>query len=205
MNKQLFLLTFTAALASSTAYAADTGFYVGGSLGQSKIDISASDIDAELASAGYTSSTSVDDSDTGWKLFAGYRIMKYLSVEGAYTNLGEASASSIITVPGPGVVNATVEGEAWTVSALGILPIGDKFSLFGRLGVNIWNVDVSAAGTYSGATATLSGSDDGTDMVYGVGAAYSFTDNLSMRGEWERYDFGDTDVDLLSAGISWNF
>ncbi|MDP1924000.1 MAG: TonB-dependent receptor [Thiobacillus sp.] len=204
MNKQLLLLALSAALGVSSAHAADTGFYVGGSLGQSKIDISASDIDAELASAGYPSSTSVDDSDTGWKLFAGYRIMKYLAVEGAYTNLGEASANSIITAP-PGVVNATVEGEAWTVSALGILPIGDKFSLFGRLGVNIWNVDVSATGTNSGATATVAGSDDGTDMVYGVGAAYRFTDNLSLRGEWERYDFGDTDVDLLSAGISWDF
>ena len=205
MNKPLLLLALSAALGVTSAQAADTGFYVGGSLGQSKIDISASDIDAELASAGYTSSTSVDDSDTGWKLFAGYRFMKYLAVEGAYTNLGEASANSIITVPGSGVANATVEGEAWTVSALGILPIGDKFSLFGRLGVNFWNADVSATATTSGASAALSGDDDGTDMVYGVGAAYSFTPNLSVRGEWERYDFDDTDVDLLSAGISWNF
>ncbi|OYY61841.1 MAG: hypothetical protein B7Y50_02985 [Hydrogenophilales bacterium 28-61-11] len=131
--------------------------------------------------------------------------MKYFAVEGAYTNLGEASANSIITVPGPAVANVTVEGEAWTVSALGIFPIGDKFSLFGRLGVNFWNADVSATATTSGASAALSGDDDGTDMVYGVGAAYSFTPNLSVRGEWERYDLYDTDVDRLSAGISWNF
>lgn len=206
MNRQLLLLALSAALGVSSAQAADTGFYVGGSLGQSKVsDFSGSDIDAELATLGLTSSTSTDDTDTGWKAFAGYRIMKYLAVEGAYTNFGEATATSIITAPGAGVVNSKIEAESWTVSALGILPLGDKFSLFARLGVNLWDIDVSATGTGTGGTASASDSDDGTDWVYGVGAAYNLTKNLSVRGEWERYDFDDGDVDLLSAGVSWNF
>lgn len=202
MNKQLVLIAFSAALGVTSAQAADTGFYVGGSFGQSKVsDFNGSDLDAELATMGITSSSSTDDSDTGWKAFAGYRVMKYLAVEGAYTNFGEATANSIITAPVTGVVNTTLEADAWTVSALGILPLGDKFSLFGRLGVNFWNVDTSATAD----AATVSESDDGTDWVYGVGAAYSITTNLSVRGEWERYDFDDGDVDLLSAGVSWNF
>jgi len=206
MNKQLLLLALSAALGMSSAQAADTGFYVGGSLGQSKVsDFDGSDFDAELASAGFTSSTSSDDTDTGWKAFAGYRIMKYLAVEGAYTDFGEFTANSIITAPSAGIVNSKVEAEAWTVSALGILPLGDKFSLFARLGVNFWNVDGTVTGTGSGGVASESVSDDGTDWVYGVGAAYNLTKNLSVRGEWERYDFDDGDVDLLSAGISLNF
>jgi OOP family OmpA-OmpF porin len=206
MNKHLLLLTFSAVLGITSAQAADTGFYVGGSFGQSKVsDFNGSDLDAELATLGITSSSSTDDTDTGWKAFAGYRLMKYMAVEGAYTNFGEATAHSIITSPLSGVVDTTVEAEAWTVSALGILPLGDQFSLFGRLGVNFWNIDVSAAGTGGGGIATASEDDDGTDWVYGVGAAYNLTNNLSVRGEWERYDFDDGDVDLLSAGISWNF
>lgn len=207
MNKQILFLALSAALAVTSVQAADTGFYVGGSLGQSKVnDFNGADIDAELLSDfGLTSSTSTDDTDTGWKAFAGYRFMKYLAVEGAYTNFGEATANTIVTAPGAGIVNTTVESEAWTVSALGILPLGDRFSLFGRLGVNFWNVDVSATGTGSGGTASASDSDDGTDWVYGVGAAFSINKNLSVRGEWERYDFDDGDVDLWSAGISWNF
>jgi OOP family OmpA-OmpF porin len=206
MNKPLLLLTLSAALGAMSAQAADTGFYVGGSAGQAEVsDFSGADLDAELATLGITSSSSTDDTDTGWKLFAGYRLMKYLAVEGAYTNFGEATAHSIITSPVSGVVDTTLEAEAWTVSALGILPLGDKFSLFGRLGVNFWNADISAVGTGGGAAAAVSDDDDGTDMVYGVGAAYSITKNLSVRGEWERYDFDDGDVDLLSAGISWNF
>ena len=47
--------------------------------------------------------------------------------------------------------------------------------------------------------------DDGTDVVYGLGAAYNITQNLSVRGEWERYDFDGDDVDLLSVGLAWAF
>jgi len=204
MNKQMLFLALSAALAATSAQAADTGFYIGGSVGQAEVsDFGAADLDAELATLGITSSSSTDDTDTGWKLFAGYRFMKYLAVEGAYTNFGEATAHSIITPPG--TVDTTLEAEAWTVSALGILPLGDQFSLFARLGVNFWNVDISAVGTGGGTTAAVSDDDDGTDMVYGVGAAYSFTNNLSVRGEWERYDFDDGDVDLWSVGLGWNF
>lgn len=207
MNKQLFLIAFSAVFGVASAQAADTGFYVGGSFGQSKVnDFDGSDIDAELLSSyGLTSSTSTDDTDTGWKAFAGYRFMKYLAVEGAYTNFGEGTANTTITAPLVGVVNTKLEADAWTLSALGILPLGDRFSLFGRVGVNFWNIDISATGTGSGGVATVSDSDDGTDWVYGVGVAYNFTKNLSVRGEWERYDFDDGDIDLLSAGISWSF
>lgn len=206
MNKQLFLIAFSAVFGVASAQAADTGFYVGGSFGQSKVnDFNGADIDAELSLLGLTSSTSTDDTDTGWKAFAGYRFMDYLAVEGAYTNFGEATANSIVTAPLAGVVNTKLETDAWTLSALGILPLGDRFSLFGRVGVNFWNIDVSATGTGGGVTATASDSDDGTDMVYGVGAAYNFTNKLGVRGEWERYEFDDADIDFLSAGISWNF
>ena len=207
MNKQLLLIALSAALGVSSAQAADTGFYVGGSLGQSTAnDFNGSDIDAELFSSyGITSSTSTDDSDTGWKVFAGYRFMKYLAVEGAYTDLGEFTAHSTVTSPSAGIVDSSIETDAWTISALGILPLGDSFSLFGRVGVNLWSADISATGSGGGVTASASDDDDGTDWVYGVGAAWNFTNNLSLRGEWERYDLGDGDVDLWSAGLSWNF
>ena len=98
-----------------------------------------------------------------------------------------------------------VEADAWTISALGILPLGDSFSLFGRVGVNIWSADYSDTSTIVGISGSESDDDDGTDWVYGVGAAWNFTNNLSLRGEWERYDLGDGDIDLWSAGLSWNF
>lgn len=206
MKKQLVFLALSASFGVSGVQAADTGFYMGGSFGQSKIsDFSGSDFDNELALSGLTSSTSTDDTDISWKAFAGYQIMKNLAVEGAYTNLGEFTARSTITAPGTGVVNTEVKAEAWTLSALGILPLGDRFSLFGRLGVNFWNADFSAVGSGSGGVASVSDSSDGTDWVYGLGATYNVAKNLNLRGEWERYDFDGTDVDLLSVGVAFKF
>lgn len=206
MNKRILFLVVPVMFGTASAYAADTGFYAGASLGQSKLsDFDASDLDAELASVGITSSSSVDDTDTGWKLFAGYRFMKYFAVEGAYVNFGEATAHSIITAPSAGTVDTTAEADAWTLSALGILPLNEKFSLFARVGLNIWDAEVSATGTGGGGSASFSDDADGTDWVYGVGAAYDITQNLSVRGEWERYDLDDTDLDLLSVGVSWRF
>lgn len=206
MKKQLVFLALSASFAVSGVQAGDTGFYMGGSFGQSKIsDFSGSDFDNEMALSGLTSSTSTDDTDISWKAFAGYQIMKNLAVEGAYTNFGEFTARSTITVPGTGVVNTEVKAEAWTLSALGILPLGDRFSLFGRLGVNFWNADISAVGSGSGGVASVSDSSDGTDWVYGLGATYNVAKNLNLRGEWERYDFDGTDVDLLSVGVAFKF
>ena len=130
--------------------------------------------------------------------------MKYLAVEGAYANFGEVSANVVTTAPVAGTANVKLENEAWTLSALGILPLNDQFSLFARLGLNVWNVDVSASGTGSGATG-YSGSEDGTDVVYGLGAAYHLTPNLNLRAEWERYDFDGGDLDFVSVGLGWSF
>ena len=203
MNKQFLFLALSTVLGATSVQAADTGFYIGGSLGQSKVsDFSGSDIDAANASEGITSSSSSDDKDTGWKAFAGYRVMKYLAIEGAYTNFGEATANGIVTAPAAFTFDSKFEAESWSLSALGILPLNEQFSLFARLGVNVWDADysVSAPGFVS-----ISDSEDGTDVVYGLGAAYNITKNLNLRGEWERYDLGGQDVDLLSLGVAWVF
>lgn len=205
MKKQLLFLALSTILGATSVQAADTGFYLGGSFGQAKMsDFSGSDVDAVFASVGVTSRSTTDTKDDGWKVFAGYRIMKYLAVEGAYTNLGEASSRSVVTAPVPGTLNISAEAEAWSLSMLGILPLNDKFSLFGRLGFNTWNVDVKATGTGSGAT-TFNYDDKGTDVLYGVGASYHFTPNLNLRAEWERYNLDGNDVDFLSAGLGWSF
>lgn len=205
MNKQLLIIALTAALGIASAQAADTGFYIGGSFGKSKVsDFSSSDLNTELASMGITATSTTDDEDSGWKVFTGYRIMKYLAVEAAYANLGEVSADVVTTAPVAGTANVQLENTAITLSALGILPLNDKFSLFARLGLNVWDTEVSASGSGSGG-GTYSDSEDGTGVVYGLGAAFHLTPNLNLRAEWERYDFDGSDLDFMSVGLGWSF
>ena len=46
--------------------------------------------------------------------------------------------------------------------------------------------------------------DDGTDLLYGLGAQYMFTDQFGIVGEWEWYDI-DNDIDLFSIGALYKF
>ena len=50
------------------------------------------------------------------------------------------------------------------------------------------------------------GSDNGDDLMYGVGVGYRFGDHLGLRGEWERMDIQDTSrADLWTASMYWKF
>ncbi|HEU5282508.1 MAG TPA: outer membrane beta-barrel protein, partial [Burkholderiales bacterium] len=63
------------------AFAQDeAGFYVGGGIGQSELK-DACDGDGLTV-------TDCDDTDTAWKLFAGYWFNKYFAVEGGYIDFG---------------------------------------------------------------------------------------------------------------------
>jgi OmpA-OmpF porin, OOP family len=172
-----FALTAPAALAQAQQ---DLGFYIGGSLGQMEADGS-----CDLG-------VSCDFKDTAWKLFGGYRFHRHFAAEAFYGNWGEIRLSS-------GPVSATGEISSWGFSGLGILPLGNQFSLFGKLGF---------ANTEQEFTATAPGfadssSNDGSEMIFGFGAAFNFTGNLGLRAEWERLD--DSEVDILSVGLQYRF
>ena len=193
----LAILGLAAAVAfTGPAFAQDAGFYIGGALGQSSFDV-------ECAGT-----TSCDDSDSSWKIFGGYQFNKHFAVEFGYADLGETTAS--VPVP-PFNVNIAFESTVWDLVAVGSLPIGDRFSIFGKVGLYMADTEVngSAAGLGS-----LSESDDNTDLTYGIGARYDFTRNLGVRLEWQRYqdvggDFGgatlESDVDVMSVAVIWKF
>jgi OOP family OmpA-OmpF porin len=64
------------------------------------------------------------------------------------------------------------------------------------LGMIMW--DVEGGGAASGFD------DDGTDLMFGIGAQYMFTDQFGIVGEWEWFDM-DEDVDLFSIGALIKF
>ncbi|HWA37938.1 MAG TPA: outer membrane beta-barrel protein [Burkholderiales bacterium] len=158
----------------------ETGVYIGGSIGQ---------MEAEgTCPAGFT----CDLKDTAWKLFGGYRVNRHLAVEGSYFNLGEIRLSG-------GGVSATGEGDSWSLAAVGILPVGSSFSLFGKAGVAKTEVEARATGPGG----TVVGNGDQTELHFGAGAMFSISRNLSLRGEWERFE--DSEVDMISIGLQYRF
>lgn len=111
--------------------------------------------------------------------------------EAAWVDFGEVSGS----VDGSAV---SAEADGWTIAAKGILPLNEQFGVFGKLGVMMW--DIKGSGAAAGIN------DDGTDLMYGLGAHYMFTDQLGIVGEWEWYDIdNDNDIDLFSIGAMYKF
>jgi hypothetical protein len=161
-------------LAGLPTGAVDNGIYLGGSVGLSSVQDDGIDYDAD---------------STGFKLIAGWRFLDWLAVEGNYVDFG----SSDDRVLGERV-EADIDGVS--LSALGFLPIG-PVDLFARVGAINWNGDVTSP--------TLGrGSDDGTDLTYGVGAQFRVW-SLSIRAEYEVFDIDDVDLDMVSLGVTWTF
>ncbi|WP_126452971.1 outer membrane beta-barrel protein [Sulfuriflexus mobilis] len=186
---------------------AKSQWYVGASAGRTDYDLSESDFDAAFAAAGFTSSTDIEDTDTGYKAFVGWQFHKNFAVELGYVDLGTYDIDTIITAPVSATFNGDADVDGYSLSLVGSYPATDNFSVIGRLGAYFW--DVNSQGTASvGATAVnLNGDDSGTDIVLGVGAQYDFNKTIGIRAEYEVYkDVGDEDdIDFLSAGIVVRF
>jgi OOP family OmpA-OmpF porin len=194
-------------VASTPAPQSRSPWYIGASIGHADYNASESDVDAAFAAAGFTSTTDIDDTDTGYKAFVGWQFHENFAAELGYVDLGNYDIDTNITAPVAARFNGDADVDGFSLSLVGTLPVTDKFSVLGRLGAYFWDVNADGAVTVSGTRVNLEGDDSGTDFVYGVGAQYDFTRHFGMRAEYEVYnDVGDEDdIDFLSAGIVYRF
>ena len=188
MNARTNLALLASALLLSLSFAradaADSGFYVGGSLGSTGFELEFEDGDVV---------DTFDEDDFSWKLFGGYNFalgdVVTLGVEGAYVDLG-GPATEIIDIP--------VGLDATSFNVFGTLgfdigPVG----VFGKAGWANWDVEAFVD--------DLRIDDDGSDAVYGVGLRVMLG-SIELRGEYEIYDVSDVeDLAKASVGIAFRF
>jgi OOP family OmpA-OmpF porin len=204
----LGLLGF-AVIASPFAVADDSGWYMGGNIGQSKATIDDLRIAGSLA--GFTSTSINDDNrDTGYKLFGGYKLNKNFALEGGYFNLGKFGFTATTVLPA-GTLSGNIKLDGLNLDAVGILPITEKFSMFGRIGINYAEAKDNFTTTGSvPVQANLNPSRKQLNHKVGLGLQYNFTESLGMRAEAERYRVNDAvgnkgDIDLFSIGLVYRF
>jgi OOP family OmpA-OmpF porin len=159
----------------------ELGFYVGAGVGGAEVR----NLCSEASAAGFTS---CDEKDRTWKVSAGYRFHRNIAIEAGYVDLGKYSA-------GLGGTNVRFDAKAFELLAVGIVPVTQAFSVYGKAGLARWDVDAAISGT------TFRISENGTDFTFGVGAQYDFTQNLAGRLEWQRY----TDIDVNTLGVALLF
>ena len=190
------VLVFVLTMLSAQVANAANGYYAGVSAGQSKV----SDF-----CDGVPGGVSCNDSDTGWKVFGGYQATENFGIEVSWVDFGEA----ILDVT-PAGFPLTVTGEAsgFGVVGTGMLPVSERFGLFGKVGVFRWDLEVRA--DVFGQSAAVE--DDGIGLTYGFGAKVKVTENVGIRVEWEQFPdvgnndtTGEDDLSLLSAGVVLSF
>lgn len=202
-------LMAVALLASPLAAAQDAKWYGGINIGQSRAKIDDERITRNLLSGGFTGVSILDDDrDVGYKLYGGYQFNKNFALEGGYFDLGKFGFTAT-TVPA-GTLNGNIRLRGLNLDAVGILPITEKFSALGRVGVNYAEARDTFSGTGAVNVTNPSPSKRDTNYKYGLGVQYAFTESLAMRVEAERYRIDDAvgnkgDVDLISVGLLYRF
>jgi OmpA-OmpF porin, OOP family len=210
---------------AATASAADEGWYIVGFAGeagaqninQGDLDQNVSDVFGSVGLTIVDATSTLDDSDTGFGLAGGYQVNRNFAAELAYVDLGETSYAANGTVTdGVGTFDAGLgldqSASGPVFSILGIVPIGERFSVFGRLGLALMSVDADVSVSIDGESASDSASTDRSNMVYGIGGEFSFGQRFGVRLSWDRYAevgsddlAGEVDIDLISLGLRYNF
>jgi OmpA-OmpF porin, OOP family len=178
--KKVFLAGAIAA--AFVAMPASAQWYIGGGVGSS----STRGVDGTVAP--FTLSGG-DSSKASVKIYGGYQITPNWGVEAQYSDLGNRDLA-VRDATGALLGTGSLKASQYSFAGTGTLPLSSNFSLFGKLGISNNHGKVSSAG--------VSSSGSKASPMIGVGVAYNFTPQLSVRFEYE--DFGKfTDSNNISG------
>jgi OOP family OmpA-OmpF porin len=164
-------------------YTPGTG-YVGISAGRSYFDLGSG-----------IGAFNTDDKGSAYSIYGGSFFNPNFGLELAYIDFGDISRGG-----------GTSEAYGANLSLVGRIPVGQAFSLTGRLGSTYGRTEVSSVAA-SGITA---GKESGFGFSYGIGAEYAFNQNLSAVVRYDEHDLkyigsGRDSVGVASIGLKYRF
>ncbi|MEX0144535.1 OmpA family protein [Massilia sp. LMS1-1-1.1] len=184
---------------------ANSAWYIGAGVGQSRATIDEPRLRASLAANGETvTGFSRDQRDTGYKLFVGRQLNQYFAVEAGYFDLGKFDFKS--TTSGNGVLNGQAAFRGVNLDLLGQLPLSQRLSLLGRVGMHYTKTNTEFSGNRLLGSTNTHASERKLNAKVGLGLEYKFSEALALRGEVERYRLNDAvgnrgDADLYSVSL----
>ncbi len=194
-------------LGGGQLWAEESPWYVAARFGESSVD----------AQLGARFTQQINDEAGTAAVDVGYEINRYLAVEAGYQDLGshagfgspcrqtddncpELLATFDLCAEGFACteVLAALDAEisGFSLALVPSLPLGDRVSLRGKVGMIAWDGDVAAP--------SFGFRDDfsGEELLTGIGLEYSFPTGLGLLLQHEEMDF---DVGATSFGLSWRF
>jgi hypothetical protein len=164
--------------------------------------------------------TGTENTDLGYQALFGYRFHRFFSAELGLAQFGQLKSTAKADVDFgdgngfvPSSIALTFTAGGPMLSAIGILPIGEKFELFGRLGYLFTSSERSLSSKVNGQTGSFgSAKGDSQNPVYGIGFAWHINQVYSIRGEYQQLDqlgqenrTGAEDVTVMGVGLIIRF
>ena len=178
----------------------EKGLLLGIGAGTSKFDADANfniDLSADGVPIVFTT-RELDDSDTVLHGSVGYRFSRYFAAEAEYVDLGKLVFVTSAPVPGSSSEVLSVQLESgvkgYAVSALGVMPLGDRWELFGRIGqLFADSTTMVRLGAFS-----IADSERSDVIVLGIGGALELRERLELRLEYRAFD---SDISAVTVGL----
>lgn len=165
-------------------------------------------------------SVSTEDNEIGFQGQFGYRFHRYFAAELGVLRLGDlvSTARGEVDFPDrpagfePTTARTSFSANGVLVSVIGVLPIGTKVELFGRVGYMFTTIERDFTTRASGDRVLFGGlREDTQETVYGVGLGFNLSQMYSLHLEYQMIEdlgtgpAGIEDVNLLSLGLKVRF
>jgi OOP family OmpA-OmpF porin len=188
---------------------ANSAWYMGAGVGQSRARIDDARLTRSLTANGATmTGFNADKRDLGFKLFVGKQLNQYLSVEAGYFDLGKYSFDAATS--GNGALRGETAYRGVDLDLVGQVPVTERFSLLGRVGMQYAKTSAHFAGNRLNAVTNPDPSVKEWNPKLGLGMEYKLSEALAIRAEVERYRLNDAtghrgNVDLVSLSMLYKF
>jgi OOP family OmpA-OmpF porin len=188
---------------------ANSAWYAGAMLGQTRANIDDQRIGAALTANGATlNSFTTDERDRGFGLFIGRQLNPYFAIEAGYFDLGKFSFNAATS--GNGALRGEAGFRGGNLDLLGRLPLGERFALLARAGVQYTRTNTRFDGNRLAAVTAPRSSNSKAGAKFGLGLEYKLSEALAVRGEAQRFRIDDAvgnrgDVDMLSVALTYKF
>lgn len=216
---------FACLLAGQAVAGGAAPFYLGGTIGRTSVDTNSNQMDNHgvCTKAGTINQTcTIEDSGTSAHIYGGMQITDSIAIEGGYVSLGD-SASYHYSDP----IEVRQQTTGITLSGVARHRISQTspIAVYGKAGVVRWSSEAEVTSN-NPAVNSQTIKQSGYSPVIGAGVQYEMNENMTLRAGWDRYynvgeketllhfnetgtaaDLNtlDTDVDVISAGINYNF
>ncbi len=192
------IVTLLALCASTSIFAANSGFYMGIDLGGSRTNATNNSGGIDLPGA------SVDKNSFAGGANIGYQIGKYLAAELGYMYLGQTKFNNILGVSG---ADAKVTQQSGDLLAKVLLPITHGLGAYALVGGAYVYEKPSVNGKAKSLGVTAGNSEHGIRLTYGLGASYDFNPSWTIDASWRQIDHGNNipQTDLVLGGLTYHF